>query len=485
MTKKFTESIFILIILNLLVKPFYIFAIDRNIQNQVGAEQYGLYFSLLSFSLIFNIVSDLGITNFNNQNIAQNHDQLSIQVGNLIPLKIVLGGIYCIVTFIIALTIGYSNQQFYLLIFLIINQLIVSYTLYLRSNISGLQMFNTDSLISVIDKLLLIIICSFLLWGNFSKPFKIEWFVYAQSISYIITLIISLYVVYKKTSNLKLKLHLQFSIETLKKSYPFALLIFLMVVYTRIDVVMLERLLPNGKIQAGIYAQAFRMIDAMAMFSYLFASILLPLFAKIIKDQKSLIEILSHSFGMLFIPSIGLISALLIYSNEFMGLLYSQHIQESAIVMQFLVIGFGGICLSYIYGTLLTASGNLKLLNQIAFVGFILNIFLNMLLIPKYGVKGAAISSMVTQLAMGLSQVSISHKIFDIYVNYRIVGKYCLLMVLILGFSILLHTIAVNWYLSILAIPTLSIVLGFFFGLLRIDNFYHLFISKLNQKMND
>jgi len=481
LTKKFTESIFILIILNLLVKPFYIFAIDRNIQNQVGAEQYGLYFSLLSFSLIFNILSDLGITNFNNRNIAQNHDQLSFQVGNLIPLKIVLGGIYCIVTFIIALSIGYSSQQFHLLIFLIINQLIVSFTLYLRSNISGLQMFNTDSFISVIDKLLLIIICSYLLWGNFSETFKIEWFVYAQFISYTITLIISLYVVYKKSNIIKIKLHYQFSIQTLKNSYPYALLMFLMVVYTRIDSVMLERMLPDGKIQAGIYAQAFRMIDALAMFAYLFASILLPLFAKIIKDRKSLIEILSHSFGMLIIPSFGIIAALLIYSVEFMGLLYSQHIQESAIVMQFLVIGFSGICLSYIYGTLLTASGNLKSLNKIAFIGFILNIILNMVLIPKYGVKGAAVSSMFTQLAMGFMQVYLSYKIFDISVKYVNIFKYSLLMILILGFSILLHTIDYNWYLSMLTIPILSIILGFLFGLIKIDNFYHLFINKLNK----
>ncbi len=482
MTKKFTESIFILIILNLLVKPFYIFAIDRSIQNQVGAEQYGLYFSLLSFSLIFNIISDLGITNFNNRNIAQNHDQLSNQVGNLIPLKIILGFVYCFITLIIAFTIGYSNQQFNLLIFLIINQLIVSFTLYVRSNISGLQFFNTDSFVSVIDKLLLIIICGFLLWGNTSRSFKIEWFVYAQTISYLITLLISFFIVLKKSNHIKFKLSYNFSIKTIQNSYPFALLTFLMVVYTRIDAVMLERMLPDGKIQAGLYAQAFRLIDAMAMFAYLFASILLPLFAKMIKDQKHLVDILNHSSGMLFVPSIGLIAALLIYSKEFMGLLYHHNINESAIVLQYLVIGFAGICLSYIYGTLLTASGNLKLLNQIAFFGFILNIILNLFLIPLYGTKGAAASSMITQLAMGLSQVFISYKIFGIAVKYRSIGKYCLLTGIIIGVSIFFHSITENWYLPIIIIPILSVLLGFSLGILKTGNFYILFFNNQNIK---
>jgi O-antigen/teichoic acid export membrane protein len=478
LTKKFTENIFILIILNLLVKPFFIFGIDRNIQNRVGAEQYGMYFSLLGFSLLFNIISDFGVTNYNNRNIAQNHDLLPIELGNLIPLKIILGGLYCIINLIIAFFIGYSSEQFHLLIWLIINQVIISFTLYLRSNISGLQFFNTDSIVSVIDKLILILICVFLLWGNTSISFKIEWFIYAQTLAYTVSLLVALIILHRRSGKVRLKLKYNTSIETLKKSFPFAVLMFLMVMYTRIDAVLLERILPDGKIQAGVYAQAYRMIDALAMFAYLFASILLPLFAKMIKDQKSLIDILSHSSGMLFIPSIGIIVALLFYSKEFMGLLYHQHIDQSAIVLQYLVIGFAGICFSYIFGTLLTASGNLNILNSIAFAGFVTNIVLNILLIPKYGSAGAAFCNMITQLAMGLSQILVSLKIFRIAFNYLIIGKYCLLISLIIGFSIILHSINTSWYFSIITIPVFSIVIGFFLRLLRIDNFKVVFNSR-------
>jgi len=475
LTKKFTQSIFILIMLNLLVKPFFIFAIDRSIQNQVGSEQYGLYFSLLGFSLIFNIVADFGITNFNTKNIAQNHQLLSLQLGNLIPLKILFGVVYCIITLLFAFFIGYSNHQIYLLFWLIVNQLIISFTLYLRSNISGLQLFNVDSLISVIDKIILIIICSFLLWGNFLNSIKIEWFIYSQSFSYLISLLTALYIVYKKTISIKLKFKFNASIETLKKSYPYALLMFLMIVYTRIDTVMLERMLPDGKIQAGIYAQAFRMVDAMAMFAYLFASILLPLFAKMIKDQKYLLEILSHSFGMLFIPSLGIVVSLFLYSKEFMTLLYDKHINESALVLQYLVVGYTGICMIYIFGTLLTASGNLKILNRIALAGFIMNIIINALLIPIYGIVGAAISNLATQLIMGLSQLFISCKIFKISISPIAISKYGILICLTSGFALLIHSTATNWYLPILTIPLFPILLGLLLGLLKIKDFKKLF----------
>ena len=69
----------------------------------------------------------------------------------------------------------------------------------------------------------------------------------------------------------------------LKKSYPYAILTLLMASYNRFDAILLERLLPNGSQQAGIYAQAFRILDAAAMFALLFAGLLLPMFSKMIK----------------------------------------------------------------------------------------------------------------------------------------------------------------------------------------------------------
>ena len=50
MQKKFVVNLALLLFLNLLVKPFYILGIDAEVQNQVGAEDYGMYFSIFSFS---------------------------------------------------------------------------------------------------------------------------------------------------------------------------------------------------------------------------------------------------------------------------------------------------------------------------------------------------------------------------------------------------------------------------------------------------
>ncbi len=204
MKRKFITNLLLLLFLNVLIKPFWIFGIDRTVQNMVGNESYGLYFSLLNFSMILNILLDLGITSYNNKNIAQHGQLLKKHISNIVGLKFLLAGVYSIVCIVIALIIGYREIQFHLLFFLIANQFLISFILYLRSNISGMHLFRTDSLLSVLDRSLMIIICSVLLFTNVTgHKFRIEWFVYAQSAAYFIAGIITFGVVLAHTGKLR------------------------------------------------------------------------------------------------------------------------------------------------------------------------------------------------------------------------------------------------------------------------------------------
>ena len=87
MKRKFVTNLALVLFLNLLVKPFWIFGIDRTVQNVVGADGYGFYFSLFSFSLLLNILLDLGITNFNNRSIARDPDKLPGYFSRIVGLK--------------------------------------------------------------------------------------------------------------------------------------------------------------------------------------------------------------------------------------------------------------------------------------------------------------------------------------------------------------------------------------------------------------
>lgn len=475
MRRKFFTNLSLLLLLNLLFKPFWIFGIDRTVQNVVGAEEYGLYFSLFNFSLLLNMLLDLGITNYNNKNIAQNQQILSKSLSNIIGLKILLAFVYALVTIAAGFIVGYDWRQFYILFFLIINQFMSSFILYLRSNLSGLHLFKTDSIVSVLDRALMIIICSILLWGGLTETtFQIEWFVYAQTLAYTLTLLITLILVYSNAESLKLQFDRSYFIVTLKKSYPYALLALLMVFYYRIDSVMLERMLPNGKEQAGIYAQGFRILDAAAMFAFLFAVLLLPIYSKMIKQKQSVNQLTIFSFLLLIVPVLAVTFAAFFYRVEIMDLLYHHHVELSSMVFGILILCFIGIATSYIFGTLLTANDNLRELNILAAGGVVLNIFLNVVLIPKYYALGSAIASLITQSAIAFIQVLIAKKIFHFGISLKRIAQlilFAISLLLIAKWSVQLDFF---WIYKFICILLIALILAFVLRLINLKFLYGL-----------
>ena len=84
-----------------------------------------------------------------------------------------------------------------------------------------------------------------------------------------------------------------------------------------------------------------------------------------------------------------------------------------------LMLCFISFTSTYIFGTLLTANGNLKSLNIMAACGVILNLVLNYILIPTQGAVGAATASLITQVLTLLVQFIITFVIIDVKINYR------------------------------------------------------------------
>lgn len=459
MQRKFVHNLLFILFVNLLVKPFWILGIDVSVQNTVGAEEYGLYYQVFSFSILLNIILDFGITNYNNRNIAQHSHMLQRYFSGVFNVKLLLGIVYMLATMLGALLIGLEHKAVYLLFILGINQFLASMILYLRSNFSGLHLFKLDGVFSVLDRLLMIIICGYLLWGNHQiGQFKIEWFVYAQFAAYFTTALVSFIVVYSKAKSFKFRIDLPLFRLILKESLPFALLVLLMSFYYRLDSVMVGELYSNGKAEVGIYAQAYRIMEAFNMFGYMFAGLLLPIFARMIKENQEVSKLVNTAFNLIFLPSVGVAIISWYYSTDLMELLYDHHISESAEVFPVLMLSFVAIALTYVYGTLLTANGSLKELNYIALAGLVINFSLNFILIPKSGAFGAAIATLVTQTIVILTQIIISKKVFEMGYSINYILKTMLIVIIGLIGAAFLVTFRLNLFLF-------SVIIFFFFGL--------------------
>ncbi len=471
--KKFITNIAFLIVLNLLIKPFWPLGIEPAVQNAVGNAGYGEYFILFNFSFLLNIILDFGVTNFNNKNIAQNNHLLTKHFSSLFSLKLALGVIYVIITLILGLVMGYDFRYMKLLSILAVNQFLISMIAYLRSNLLGLHLFKTDSFVSVADRIIMIFLCVGLLLRWFGIEIDIMTFVYAQTIGYVLTATLAFITVYLKTDHFKLTWNWPFSLMILKQSFPFAILVLLMTFYNRLDAVMIERILPEGEgaEQAGIYAKAFRLLDAANMIAYLFSVQLLPVFSKMIKLKENVENLVKLAFILLITPALMVSIGCFFYAQDLSSLI-NHGVTDSSVEFGILMFCFTAVATTYIFGTLLTANGNLKQLNMMALTGICINLILNFVLIPHYKAMGSAVSSLITQFFTAGIQIFFAVKIFKFKVNVRLIVALLVFIVGLIVFNIVSKTITDSWMINFVIMCICGIAWAFISGLLNIKSIY-------------
>jgi len=245
-----------------------------------------------------------------------------------------------------------------------------------------------------------------------------------------------------------------------------------MATYLRIDSVLLGKMLENGREQAGIYAQSFRIVEILSNYGYLFTLLLLPLFSRMIKQNESVDHLARLSFTLLIVPALIIVFGCLNYRYEILDSLYKHHVASSANVFAILSFSFLGICITYIYGTLLTANGSLTQLNTMAGLAVFINVTLNLILIKKFGITGAAIANAATQLFTAAYQIILAKKIFQLKTDLSFLLRLVIFIILIAAGSLLISKTDVFWVYSFSFYVIVALLLSFALGLMKIKSFY-------------
>lgn len=466
MRRFFAKNLLFVIAVNLLVKPVWVIVIDRTVQNRVGHEAYGTYQPLLNLSIIFQIILDMGLSYYNTKVVSQDPDNLKKLFPSLLASRLFLILIYGTISFSVGLSLGYRNNELLLLGGVIMIQALNSLMLFLRANVAALHYFKIDGILSVTDRLLMILLCGFLLFNPVTAPhFQIEWFVASQVVCYAIAVVIA-FIVLGKVSGHPLRFSFDMSEvkKNLKASFPYAVLVFLMAVHMRSDSIFIERLCGmKGKDEAGIYAAGYRLLDVGNMFGIMFAGMLLPLFGKMLAEKQDVQPIVQLCVNMLlpvaFIAAVGSV----FFGTPIMQMLYQNATEYDGTILAFLMATFPAFCMMYVYSTLLTANGNIKLLTGIALMGVIINLTMNFILIPQQKALGAAITTFITQTTLAACFIIFSGKCLQLPRNMKWIGAHIGFLLFVIALGSILHFTGMDWQIQCAVFCTLSLAAIFVF----------------------
>ncbi|TKC00429.1 oligosaccharide flippase family protein [Pedobacter cryophilus] len=449
MSKKFASQVVVLVLVNLIIKLIWIFGVERGVQISVGFAEYGLYYSLFNFTFILSAISDPGLSNYLIHSLSIdkiNTDHYS----SLFFLKLFLSFAFFFIALSLGYLMGYRDDYFELLLLLSVYHFLWSFLIYLRGYLKAHQLFNLETFFSVFDKTLLIALFLPFLYLKTDFMSSIYFFAVSQVIAILISIVLCFFVLKSKGIVLFDFRDFKPEFSVLKKVAPFALFTFLVLAYNKIDTIMLDKMLINGQLETGIYAAAYRLLDASNMLPILFASLFYPVVSQYLALKKDISKLVNVSFEVLFSLSIIIAFACWFYKTELMFFIYGT--KSSVYLAQiFGVLMFSSplVVLFYIFSTVLTANQNLKVLNLISASGLLLNFFINLFLIPKHQALGAAISTLISLFWVGLLYFLYYYRYFKSAINLNTVFKMSALIGLLLGTGYILTFTNFNWLLGL------------------------------------
>ena len=404
MQKLFLKGLGITLLLNLLVKPATIFLVDIRMQNVLGSHEYGVFQTVLNFTFLFSMLLDMGITNYMTRLIAQHPHMLHKYANRLFTFRLILILVYTIWSVILYFAIRLPLEWWWILGLLILHQINTISVNYVRAYTGGLLRFGLDAVLSVIERSVYFILGSVLLYSQLIAPVTLEAFVLVFIASSCVSFLSAAIIYIRLVSFPKLRWSPAFFLAIFRQSYPYAILVILMMLCVRLDAVFLEIIHPNGTRQVAYYTQSFRLLDACWMFGVLFGSILLPIFSRVLKVKASTTGIMTSALNLLVSGGLLMVVFTIGLREAIFELLYKDVTSYSYNSWIFLSLTFIPMCFTIVFGTLLTANGSMRKLNRIALLGLITMILLNVTLIPVLGAVGTAIAAFVSQLTIGILQ---------------------------------------------------------------------------------
>ena len=377
----------------------------------LGPERFGLFSYAQSFVGLFAAIATLGLDGIVVREIVKDESKATELIGTAFYLKL-MGAVVTLLVLVIAAQFTSNNRYTNLLVFIIASATIFQsfnvVDMYFQSKVlSKYAVFsNIISLfISSIVKITLILINAPLV--AFAWAILFDSVVLAMGFIYF-------FLKYSTCEIKKIKFNKTIATSLLKDSWPLILSGVVISIYMKIDQVMIQEILGNEAV--GQYAAATRLSEIWYFIPTILVSSLFPAVVNARKQSEELYySRLQKLFDLVTWIAITIALPMTFLSDMIVNMLYGEQYNQAAGVLTIHIWASIFVFLGVASGQWFIAE-NLQLLAfWRTFCGMVTNIFLNLLLITKFGIKGVAIATLVSYMIAGFMFDFASYKLRRIF----------------------------------------------------------------------
>lgn len=373
------------------IRIFISFFVSVLVVRYLGPDDFGLLSYAISFFFLFSSISVLGLENITVRELVkhpQNRDQL---LGSVFLLRLV-GGLVAIILIVLTLYIsGESISTSLLIIFVSVSAVfqpmgVIDY--YFRAEVK-VKYSTYVFLASVITisalKILLIILEAPLLY--FATAYTVEFVVNAVGFLFAY-----------HYNGLKIRNWIfsrSIAVSLLKDSWPLLFAGVVITIYSKVDQIMIRNMLDSKEL--GYYAAAVRLSEAWYFIPVALTNSLFPAIINAKKVNKQFYNNrMQKLYDILAWVALAIAVPVSVFSHQIINIIFGQAFQFAAPVLTIYIWAGVAVFMGVASSQYLITENFTKLSLYRNLVGMISNVALNFILIPVYGIVGAAIATLIS-----------------------------------------------------------------------------------------
>lgn len=366
-------------------------AIIGFLTRHLGQTGYGAYETILSYLFIFTVLADFGLHVIHVREISRHPENEKFISGNIFTLRFVSLVLVIALSVVVGFFLPYPEE--------IKNGILIATIFVLFSSLSQIlsgifQKYHAFHYISFSDILTRLIQLGLVFYAV-KTGLGLSVFIWILSLTASIQFAI-IFFLSRRFIEFPFILDFSYVRKILKISLPVAMSILFTAIYIRTDALMLSLMKPAADV--GIYRLASKLLETIVFFPALLVELTMPSFSHFaFKARGFFKQIFSKTFNVLFILAVPTVVFLVVLPQPIVLILGGREFLDSALPLKILALVVGLAFLNNLGGKTLIALELQKLGMWIYLSGAVLNIFTNLLVIPRYSYIGTSFTTLMTE----------------------------------------------------------------------------------------
>ncbi len=396
------------------------------ITRYLGQAGFGDYITVLAFMYIFSVVADLGLYSITVREISRLGADEEKIASNAFTLRLISGLLIFGFGALIASFLPYSTPVKLGIALSALGFWFLSNAQVLMGVFQKHLRMTRPALAEVIGRAAQLSLVAFFIWCDWGFLSLMFALIAGGLVNFSLVYLFS-----QKFVKVRLRFDLSLWRVLLKNSIPLGIAAVLVMIYFKLDAVMLS--LMKGSVAVGIYGLAYKILESLIFFPAMVVGLIMPLLSRFaFVDWPKFKRVAQRTLEILLIFIFPLIVGTIFLSPAIIQLIGGEKFIASASVLNLLIVATGIIFLGALFSNTIIALKKQKTLAWIYGIGAVVNVGTNFIFIPKYSYWGAAGTTVFTEVLVTVLMGVVIYKTLGYFFSFKLLAK-IILAALVMG----------------------------------------------------